>query len=253
MVVPEASARLDVDGFYTVSAEDHFSVCRPTSRTSSNFRLLMKFVGGLLDEHEEMLSREGAQIVDDDAKISDPRPVRDDLEELCCDPITMDPMFDPVKCSDGRTYCRWTIICNSSMNRCPYDRSKKLDIVCDDITIRSLVFRVFPAQAKVFRECRDKYRQQALEYARADPINLAEVIEKLTNVLKWTPEDGECRNELVKVLGYLAIPEVRHEDVVESRLDTEGARLTAFFVLLFIAIWFFLFVKGTRACSFLTY
>lgn len=124
----------------------------------------------------------------------------DDIEEICNDPITMDIMCDPVKCSDGRTYCRWTILDHYGMNRSPYDRNMKLEICCDDISIRSLLFRVFPAQASKFRERRDKHREEALQHSRAHPVQLEHAIEKLNNVLKWDPGDSECEKELAKLL-----------------------------------------------------
>ncbi|CAM6121937.1 unnamed protein product [Calypogeia fissa] len=48
-IVREASARHDVDNFYTDRAADHFSSCRPGSTTSSSFRLLLKFIAGVLE------------------------------------------------------------------------------------------------------------------------------------------------------------------------------------------------------------
>ncbi|CAM6092478.1 unnamed protein product [Calypogeia fissa] len=47
--VVEASARNDVDTFYTVAA-NHFDVCRPDSKTSSSFHLLMDFVRDTVEE-----------------------------------------------------------------------------------------------------------------------------------------------------------------------------------------------------------
>ncbi|CAM6105092.1 unnamed protein product [Calypogeia fissa] len=52
-IVPEGSARHDVDGFYTDCAADHFSICRPGSRTSSSFRLLLNFIVGVLEKDKE--------------------------------------------------------------------------------------------------------------------------------------------------------------------------------------------------------
>ncbi|CAM6086891.1 unnamed protein product [Calypogeia fissa] len=49
--VVEASARNDVDTFYTVAA-NHFDVCRPDSKTSSSFHLLMDFVRDTVEEDE---------------------------------------------------------------------------------------------------------------------------------------------------------------------------------------------------------
>ncbi|CAM6114387.1 unnamed protein product [Calypogeia fissa] len=52
-IVQEASARHDVDGFYTDRAADHFSICRPWSRTSSSFRQLLDFIGEVLEKDKE--------------------------------------------------------------------------------------------------------------------------------------------------------------------------------------------------------
>ncbi|CAM6099627.1 unnamed protein product [Calypogeia fissa] len=190
----------------------------------------------------------------DSVKCSD-----DDLDDLCNDPMTMDLMCDPVKCSDGNTYCRWTIIDNSVMKKSPYDSSMNLVISCDDITIRRVLFRRFPAQESQFLEWRRRHRQEALQHACADPVEVEGAIEKLNNILTWDPRDTECKTKLTQVLALVdsiqhpiptesildEIPEVRHEDVIRARLDNEGARVAAFSVLCFIAIWVSL-VLGTQ-------
>lgn len=48
-IVPEASARFDVDDFYTAHV-DHFYVCRPESRASSTFCHLSNFITGVLEK-----------------------------------------------------------------------------------------------------------------------------------------------------------------------------------------------------------
>ncbi|CAM6103702.1 unnamed protein product [Calypogeia fissa] len=210
------------------------------------------------------LERTGLQRQPNDFRNSNedgPSRVRDSLEDLCNDPITMDIMCDPVKCNDGRTYCRWTIVNNSIMNTSPYVRNMKLAISCDDITLRSLLFSVFPEQEFKFRERRNQHRKEALQHARADPVELEDAIEKLSNVLKWDPRDMECETELAKVLDLVehqhlslldtipvvrhedvmalldTIPEVRHEDVIGARIDNEGGRFFAFLLLGYITIW----------------
>ncbi|CAM6129719.1 unnamed protein product [Calypogeia fissa] len=50
IVVPEASARCDVDELYTVQA-NHFDICRPRSRKSSSFIKLMRFIDSAIASH----------------------------------------------------------------------------------------------------------------------------------------------------------------------------------------------------------
>ncbi|CAM6092395.1 unnamed protein product [Calypogeia fissa] len=111
------------------------------------------------------------------------------------DPIIWDKMCDPVMCSDGRTYDRWTIV-DKGLTRSPYDRKTTFSILCDNIDVRSKLFEAFPEQELQFRERRKKYREEALQHARAYPNEIADAMEKLTNVLKWLPLDIECQNTL---------------------------------------------------------
>ncbi|CAM6103613.1 unnamed protein product [Calypogeia fissa] len=50
IVVPEASARCDVDELYTVPA-NHFDICRPRSRNSSSFIKLIRFIDSAIESH----------------------------------------------------------------------------------------------------------------------------------------------------------------------------------------------------------
>ncbi|CAM6119028.1 unnamed protein product [Calypogeia fissa] len=54
IVVPEASARHDVDAgsFYIVQQADHFNVCRPKNRESSSFQILSGFVADVVKEDQ---------------------------------------------------------------------------------------------------------------------------------------------------------------------------------------------------------
>ncbi|KAL2645185.1 hypothetical protein R1flu_012772 [Riccia fluitans] len=54
MVVEEGSDRFDMDTFFTISGVDHFTICSPVDRQSSNFLLLVHFL-------EEILIEEGIQ------------------------------------------------------------------------------------------------------------------------------------------------------------------------------------------------
>ncbi|KAL2623392.1 hypothetical protein R1flu_003597 [Riccia fluitans] len=52
MVVEEGSGRFDVDSFFTISGVDHFTICSPVDRQSSNFLLLVHFLKEILREEE---------------------------------------------------------------------------------------------------------------------------------------------------------------------------------------------------------
>ncbi|CAM6115781.1 unnamed protein product [Calypogeia fissa] len=52
-IVQEASGRQDVDGYYTDSAADHFTVSQLQSKTSSSFRQLLDFIGVVLKQDKE--------------------------------------------------------------------------------------------------------------------------------------------------------------------------------------------------------
>ncbi|KAL2645177.1 hypothetical protein R1flu_012764 [Riccia fluitans] len=52
MVVEEASGRFDVDMFFTISGVNHFTICSPVDRKSSNFLLLVHFLEEILIEEE---------------------------------------------------------------------------------------------------------------------------------------------------------------------------------------------------------
>lgn len=122
-----------------------------------------------------------------------------DAFDWCDDPLTWEKMSDPVMCSDGRTYDRWTIL-DQKLRRSPYDRSiTQFGILCDDITTRSRLFKAFPEQEIKFHQRRKQYREEALRHARARPLDFEKAVEKLSNVLKWLPLDEECQRELYKL------------------------------------------------------
>ncbi|KAL2631155.1 hypothetical protein R1flu_015841 [Riccia fluitans] len=52
MVVEEGSGRFDVDTFFTIFGVDHFTICSPVDRQSSNFLLLVHFLEEILIEEE---------------------------------------------------------------------------------------------------------------------------------------------------------------------------------------------------------
>ncbi|CAM6117896.1 unnamed protein product [Calypogeia fissa] len=122
-----------------------------------------------------------------------------DPDDWYADPITWDTMCDPVKCSDGVTYDRWTLI-NNGIRKSPFDRSL-INILCDDIDVRRRLFRASSQLEAKFRALRKSYRDKALQSARA--LQFEDAIEKLNTVLMWAPSDTECRTELDKMLKLL--------------------------------------------------
>ncbi|KAL3677739.1 hypothetical protein R1sor_020695 [Riccia sorocarpa] len=117
------------------------------------------------------------------------------------DPITWEIMCDPVKASDRRTYDRWTLIHHArEMKLSPFDRSPNLQIVFDDIDVRSRLFQKFPEQEQMFHQLRHKYRQEALLKANEYWCDPAEVLVMLDHVLAWSENDEDClekRNEML--------------------------------------------------------
>lgn len=230
MVVPEASSRSE--NYNVVESADHFSVCRPASRTSRSFFKLKSFVDQIARNSRSSQNLRPVQnlkpaVVDCRRPIATERKVeasssnRRDLKvtsqkdsqefpesedvdadafDWYDDPLTWEKMCDPVMCSDGRTYDRWTIL-DQRLKRSPYDPSiTSFGILCDDITTRSRLFKAFPDQEVKFRQRRKEYREVALQHARAFPNQFEKAVEKLSNVLKWLPLDKECQYELVKLL-----------------------------------------------------
>ncbi|CAM6087630.1 unnamed protein product [Calypogeia fissa] len=120
------------------------------------------------------------------------------------DPITCDTMCDPVKCNDGRTYDRWTVIDNG-LTQSPFTR-RSFSIVVDDVDVRSWLFSTFPEQEAQFVSKRIDYRAKALHHLRDHPLEIIVAVQMLKNVLQWAPEDTECRNELKVILCSISTP-----------------------------------------------
>ncbi|CAM6093102.1 unnamed protein product [Calypogeia fissa] len=120
------------------------------------------------------------------------------------DPITCDTMCDPVKCNDGRTYDRWTVIDNE-LTQSPFTR-RSFSIVVDDVDVRSWLFSTFPEQEAQFLSKRIDYRAKALHHLRDQPLEMMAAVQMLKNVLQWAPEDTECRNELQNTLSSITSP-----------------------------------------------
>ncbi|KAL2631997.1 hypothetical protein R1flu_016683 [Riccia fluitans] len=134
------------------------------------------------------------------------------LEELMFDALhTEDLMWDPVKASDGYTYDRWTIVQNDdhhrrslSDGRSPFNRAP-LSVLCDDVTVRQRLYTIEKFRnegvEKKSKEMREKYRTKTLELVKDG--HDGEALERLENLLKWAPDDEECRT---------------HQDVISNRL-----------------------------------
>ncbi|CAM6118869.1 unnamed protein product [Calypogeia fissa] len=252
VLVPEYSARYG--GEFRLVAEDHFSICRPQNRSSPSFFQLKDFLEKIdqiaIDLRLRRLHDEAASRMNEERSRSDgpniDRQQDSDDDDWYEDPITSEVMCDPVFCSDGFTYNRWTIVDNR-LTRSPFDRDMStFCVVCDDNKTRSRLFRIYPEQEPKFKERRRKYREEALQHARADPIEFGEAIEKLNNVVKWKPLDDECKKMLDTVLSLVSqqesilddIPAVNHEDVIGERLESEGARLVMFLGVAYFIVMF---------------
>lgn len=110
------------------------------------------------------------------------------------DPLTWETMIDPVKCNDGRTYDRWTIIDNK-VTRGPFDNRDPFEIVCDDVDVRGRLFEKFPEQETCYLNLRGTYRDEA--FKKLEQQEYPEAIKMLDNVLKWAESDAQCRKMLV--------------------------------------------------------
>lgn len=169
------------------------------------------------------------------------------------DPLIWEKMCDPVVCSDGRTYDRWTII-NAGIRKSPFDPSiPAFDILVDNIDLRSRLFENYPEQELTFRELRKKYKNQALQHVRSSPIEVENALEKLSNVLKWLPLDKECQMEHDRILQLVSQqslsqestllagnPEtvLRHEDLIIARGRDFENQVATFMVFSCLAILF---------------
>lgn len=122
-------------------------------------------------------------------------PREDDLEYYL-DPITRQVMCDPVKCTDGETYDRFSVF------RYNLNQKNPLVIACDDIKVRRKLFQTFSEQGaeRKFHGLRGWYRDNALASANRRH-SAAEALAMINNVLQWAPNDTECLeiNNLLKL------------------------------------------------------
>lgn len=132
------------------------------------------------------------------------------------DPLTSETMCDPVKCNDGRTYDRWTVISNrTALNISPYTR-RPFAIAVDDVNVRSWLFCLFPEQESQFRFKRADYRAKALQHPRSSPGEVDDAIEMLNNVLQWAPEDAECLDELDAIRRQISFQSSQSSSVAQE-------------------------------------
>lgn len=116
-------------------------------------------------------------------------------------------MVDPVKCTDGRTYDRWTIV-DRKLTISPFTR-EKIVIEFDDVDVKQRLFHEFRGRRELCTARRDKFREQALRGAdsklkyRSMPFlsSKQEAIARLEVVLKWAPSDRQCRQALDSLTG----------------------------------------------------
>ncbi|BBN05463.1 hypothetical protein MPTK1_3g13280 [Marchantia polymorpha subsp. ruderalis] len=136
------------------------------------------------------------------------RPTEDEMAEWFEDPITGEIMSDPIKCTDGRTYDRWTII-DHQLVKCPYDASMvDFRIAFDDIDMRARLFRAFPDKEQAYRARRLAHRQTALDHVRRGEHR--DALAKLNHVLQWNANDEECKAQRDRVmLLLLPAPDAR--------------------------------------------
>ncbi|CAM6084059.1 unnamed protein product [Calypogeia fissa] len=247
VIVPEASARFGTE--FSLVEEDHLSICRPWNKASSSFSKLREFLCTIVERAKVQQLRDGVASRKKEEgspryRLNVDKQHDKDDDDWYEDPITSEVMCDPVYCSDGFTYDRWTIVDNG-LTISPYDRDM-FWIVCDDNKTRSRLFRIYREQEPIFKKRRRKYREEALQHARADPIEFGDAIEKLINVVKWKPLDVECKKMLDTILSLVShqesilddIPVVKHEDVIGARLESEGARLVMFLGVAYFLVMF---------------
>ncbi|KAL2641762.1 hypothetical protein R1flu_009349 [Riccia fluitans] len=130
------------------------------------------------------------------------------------DPVTWEIMSDPVKASDRRTYDRWTLIHHArEMQLSPFDKTPRLQIVFDDIDVRSRLFQKFPEQEQIFYQLRHKYRQEALEKANDNYCDQSEVLVMLDHVLAWSENDEECLEKRKEILMRMKMVEEMGIDI----------------------------------------
>ncbi len=117
-------------------------------------------------------------------------------EDPLVDPLTKEHMRDPVKCSDDRTYNRWSAIAyrDSNGGLSPVEHTPGFDIVCDDVERRKLLFQVVHGAEDACDQARAEHRARALKAAEAvsDVDQCAAAQRMLDDVLQWAPSDGEC-------------------------------------------------------------
>ncbi|CAM6100512.1 unnamed protein product [Calypogeia fissa] len=147
------------------------------------------------------------------------RQSEDDREEYL-DPFTLQLINDPVKCTDGRTYDRFSVFqYNLTTQR------EKLVIACDDLNMRSILFERYATEdvESNFHSLRKAYRDKALELANKGQS--AEALAMLKNVLQWAPNDTECLKKKAKLEEAIADYGVKRSSRRSSRRSPETAHV----------------------------
>ncbi|CAM6089938.1 unnamed protein product [Calypogeia fissa] len=165
-----------------------------------------------------------------------PRRQSEDDREEYLDPFTMQLINDPVKCTDGRTYDRFSVFqYNLTTKR------EKLVIACDDLNMRSILFERYATEdvESNFHSLRKAYRDKALELANKGQS--AEALAMLENVVQWAPNDAEClktkarlekaiadygekRSPLAHETAYVQQDHVQDEETEEQKMETTAIR-----------------------------
>ncbi|CAM6089935.1 unnamed protein product [Calypogeia fissa] len=158
-------------------------------------------------------------------------PPEDDRDEYL-DPFTKDLMCDPVKCTDGHTYDRFSVFqYNLTTTREP------MVIACDDLNMRTMLFQRFANEGvgSKFHSLRKEYREIALEVANKG--HSAEALAMLKNVLQWAPDDTECLQKADEIKKELAAEEQKKIKVRALELANKGHSAEALAMLKNVLQW----------------
>lgn len=67
------------------------------------------------------------------------------------------PQVDPVMCSNGKVYCRFSVLQLISSGRAPTSNGKTLDVCGDDALLRVALFAAYPQQRSACEQARQAY------------------------------------------------------------------------------------------------
>jgi hypothetical protein len=96
--------------------------------------------------------------------------LHDPLTARTTDPLTFERMVDPVMCSDGRTYCRWSALraIESGVSMPGTSARRPFVILCDNFDVRGDLFQAYgeEAEAEWKRRRREYLEQVGAEQAK---------------------------------------------------------------------------------------